>query len=70
MRVIALSEATAGMVDLVGGKAAALGELIRRGERVPEGFCVTTEAHRRGVIPEAEILAAYERLGAGPVAVR
>ncbi|WP_441171954.1 PEP/pyruvate-binding domain-containing protein [Micromonospora palomenae] len=70
MHVIALSEATADMVDLVGGKAAGLGELIRRGERVPEGFCVTAEAHRLGVIPQAEIIAAYERLGAGPVAVR
>ncbi|MFG1873056.1 PEP/pyruvate-binding domain-containing protein [Micromonospora arborensis] len=70
MHVIALSEATADMVDLVGGKAAGLGELIRRGERVPEGFCVTTEAHRLGVIPTAEVVAAYERLGAGPVAVR
>ncbi|MBM0230926.1 pyruvate, water dikinase [Micromonospora sp. STR1_7] len=70
MHVIALSEATAAMVDLVGGKAAGLGELIRRGERVPEGFCVTAEAHRLGVVPEAEIIAAYERLGAGPVAVR
>ncbi|MFF0315676.1 PEP/pyruvate-binding domain-containing protein [Micromonospora sp. NPDC005252] len=70
MSVIALSEVTAEMVDLVGGKAAGLGELIRRGERVPEGFCVTTEAHRRGVVPAAEIIAAYGRLGAGPVAVR
>ncbi|MGN9917257.1 PEP/pyruvate-binding domain-containing protein [Micromonospora palomenae] len=70
VHVIALSEATADMVDLVGGKAAGLGELIRRGERVPEGFCVTAEAHRLGVIPQAEIIAAYERLGAGPVAVR
>ncbi|MBQ0901528.1 PEP/pyruvate-binding domain-containing protein [Micromonospora sp. U21] len=70
MHVIALSEATADMVDLVGGKAAGLGELIRQGERVPEGFCVTAETHRLGVIPQAEIVAAYERLGAGPVAVR
>lgn len=70
MHVIALSEATTAVVDLVGGKAAGLGELIRRGERVPEGFCVTAEAHRLGVLPEAEIIAAYERLGAGPVAVR
>ncbi|MBM0255657.1 PEP/pyruvate-binding domain-containing protein [Micromonospora sp. 4G55] len=70
MHVIALSEATADMVDLVGGKAAGLGELIQRGGRVPEGFCVTAEAHRLGVIPQAEIVAAYERLGAGPVAVR
>ncbi len=70
MRVIALSETSAAMADLVGGKAAALGELIRRGERVPPGFCVTTEAYDAGVIPRAEITEAYQRLGAGPVAVR
>ncbi|MEU7906490.1 PEP/pyruvate-binding domain-containing protein [Actinoplanes sp. NPDC049118] len=70
MHLIELSEETAGMAALAGGKAAGLGELIRQGERVPPGFCVTTEAYRLGVLPEAEILAAYARLGAGPVAVR
>ncbi|MFF5204222.1 PEP/pyruvate-binding domain-containing protein [Micromonospora parva] len=70
MHVIPLSEATTDLLDLVGGKAAGLGELIRRGERVPEGFCVTTEAHRLGVVPAAEVVAAYQRLGAGRVAVR
>lgn len=70
MHVIALSEVTATMTALVGGKAAGLGELIRHGERVPDGFCVTTEAHRLGVVPTAEVVAAYQRLGAGPVAVR
>ncbi|WP_233512418.1 PEP/pyruvate-binding domain-containing protein [Micromonospora deserti] len=68
--MIALSELTADMVDLVGGKAAGLGEMARSGERVPEGFCVTTTAHDLGVIPQAEVAEAYERLGAGPVAVR
>ena len=70
MLVIPLSEANAGLIPLVGGKAAGLGELIRAGERVPDGFCVTTEAYRQGVIPEAEVLEAYARLGGGPVAVR
>ncbi|WP_433268663.1 PEP/pyruvate-binding domain-containing protein [Micromonospora vinacea] len=70
MHVIALSEVTAAMTALVGGKAAGLGELIRHGERVPDGFCVTTEAHRLGVVPTAEVADAYQRLGAGPVAVR
>jgi phosphoenolpyruvate synthase/pyruvate phosphate dikinase len=37
---------------------------------VPDGFCVTTEAHSRGEVSQAEVLAAYERLGGGPVAVR
>ncbi|MEV4829827.1 PEP/pyruvate-binding domain-containing protein [Micromonospora sp. NPDC049257] len=68
--VIPLSEAHADLVPLVGGKAAGLGELIRAGERVPEGFCVTTEAHRAGVVPRDEVRAAYARLGGGPVAVR
>ncbi|WP_430500907.1 PEP/pyruvate-binding domain-containing protein [Micromonospora trifolii] len=70
MHVITLSEVTATMTALVGGKAAGLGELIRHGEQVPDGFCVTTEAHRLGVVPTAEVVAAYQRLGAGPVAVR
>jgi rifampicin phosphotransferase len=56
--------------ELVGGKAAGLAALIRLGERVPEGFCVTTEAYRLGEVPRDEVLAAYERLGGGPVAVR
>ncbi|MBE1490387.1 PEP/pyruvate-binding domain-containing protein [Plantactinospora soyae] len=70
MNVLALSETAAGMTDLVGGKATGLGELIRMGERVPDGFCLTTAAHRAGVVPEAEVVAAYQRLGGGPVAVR
>ncbi|MGK5440267.1 PEP/pyruvate-binding domain-containing protein [Micromonospora sp. URMC 105] len=68
--MIALSESTAGLAHLVGGKAAGLGEMARSGERVPEGFCVTTTAHELGVIPEDEVAEAYERLGAGRVAVR
>jgi pyruvate,water dikinase len=68
--VVPLSESAAGLVDLVGGKAAGLGELIRLGETVPPGFCVTTEAHRLGILPRAEIAEAYRRLGEPPVAVR
>lgn len=70
MYVLALSEVAADVGDLVGGKAAGLGALIRHGERVPDGFCVTTEAYRHGVVPAAEIIEAYQRLGGGPVAVR
>ena len=55
-------------IPLVGGKAAGLGALLRGGFRVPAGFCITTEAHRRGEVPD--LAAAYERLGGGPVAVR
>ncbi len=69
MQVIPLPDITADMVALVGGKAAGLGELIRRGERVPPGFCVTTHTHGEA-LPAAEIVDAYHRLGGGPVAVR
>jgi phosphohistidine swiveling domain-containing protein len=67
MLVIPLPEADP---ELAGGKASGLAELIRRGERVPTGFVVTTEAHRTGMLPEAEIVEAYRALGEGPVAVR
>lgn len=70
MHVLELRAIDPGRRDLVGGKAAGLAELIRSGERVPDGFCVTTEAHSRGEVPRAEVLAAYDGLGGGPVAVR
>ncbi|MEU8240911.1 PEP/pyruvate-binding domain-containing protein [Actinoplanes missouriensis] len=68
MLVVPLTQAVSR--DLAGGKAAVLGELIRAGETVPDGFVVTTEAYRRGTIPRDEVAAAYARLGGGPVAVR
>lgn len=71
MTVIPLSEITAGSIDLVGGKATGLGRLIAAGERVPEGFCLTTEAFSDRRLPRAEIAAAYAELGEDvPVAVR
>ncbi|MFE7628862.1 PEP/pyruvate-binding domain-containing protein [Kocuria sp. NPDC057446] len=70
MDLIDLARITPAMTELVGGKAAGLGALLRAGERVPDGFCLTTEAHRRGTVPERAVLAAYEHLGGGPVAVR
>jgi rifampicin phosphotransferase len=70
MHVLELTAIDPERRDLVGGKAAGLAALIRWGERVPAGFCVTTDAHRRGEVPRAEVLAAYDRLGGGPVAVR
>lgn len=42
--VVGLAEVDAGWIGLVGGKAAGLGELVGAGERVPEGFCITTAA--------------------------
>lgn len=75
-------------LPIAGGKGANLGELLRAGFSVPDGFVVTTEAYRSATaalaapsrmavaaieVPAAvvsSIRTAYERLGAGPVAVR
>lgn len=70
MTVLDLRAIRAGDTELVGGKASGLASLIDLGERVPEGFCLTTEAHRRGEVPAEEVLEAYRRLGGGAVAVR
>ena len=43
--VVELAEVDASWIGLVGGKAAGLGEMIKVGERVAEGFCVTAAAH-------------------------
>ncbi|MGO4237605.1 PEP/pyruvate-binding domain-containing protein [Pseudarthrobacter sp. YAF2] len=43
--VLGLAALHAGMLALVGGKAANLGELLSAGLPVPEGFCLTTEAY-------------------------
>jgi rifampicin phosphotransferase len=45
--VLDLADVDGGMLPLVGGKAANLGELIRAGLPVPPGVCVTTEAYRQ-----------------------
>jgi pyruvate,water dikinase len=42
---LSLAEVGRDAVALVGGKGANLGELIRAGFQVPEGFCVTTAAY-------------------------
>ncbi|PRX60318.1 pyruvate,water dikinase [Nonomuraea fuscirosea] len=70
MELIRLSDIDGSMLDLVGGKAAGLGKMIRAGERVPDGFCLTADAYRAGQLPEEELVEAYERLGGGRVAVR
>ncbi len=43
--VVPLSRVDRTWLPVVGGKAASLGELIRAGFPVPEGFCVTTAAY-------------------------
>ena len=45
--VLGLEHIRAGMVPLVGGKAANLGEMLSAGLPVPGGFCLTTDAYRR-----------------------
>src|SRR4051794_32955441 len=44
--VVPLGDLDAGSVPVAGGKAANLGELIRAGFPVPDGFCLTTAAYR------------------------
>jgi rifampicin phosphotransferase len=70
--------------SLVGGKAANLGELIRAGFSVPDGFAITTHAFHAArasstlngdavVLPNEvadEICAAYQAMHCGAVAVR
>jgi phosphohistidine swiveling domain-containing protein len=68
--LIALGEIDVGGIALVGGKAAGLAEMIQAGERVPEGFCITTVAGELSDGLRQQIVEAYERLGAGAVAVR
>jgi rifampicin phosphotransferase len=68
--IVALSAINDGMIDLVGGKAVGLAALIKAGETVPDGFCLTTNAFRRGELPRKAVLEAYRHFGGGPVAVR
>jgi pyruvate,water dikinase len=49
--VIGLRDPASGDAGLTGGKAAGLGELIRGGFPVPEGFVLTTAAYRIAVGP-------------------
>ncbi|WP_030377200.1 MULTISPECIES: rifamycin-inactivating phosphotransferase [unclassified Streptomyces] len=58
-----LAEVDGQHVAVVGGKGAHLGELSRvEGVRVPEGFCVTTEAFRRAVEGSSTVVDGIERL--------
>ena len=68
--LIPLAEVDPGDVALVGGKAAGLAAMIDAGERVPDGFCITTAAGELTDGLRRQIVEAYERLGAGAVAVR
>lgn len=47
--VVDLCHVHGGMLALVGGKAANLGELLSAGLPVPGGFCLTTDAYRNAI---------------------
>jgi pyruvate,water dikinase len=69
--VRSIAEVRTGDLETVGGKAANLGELLRAGFHVPDGFVLTTEAYQRaaslaGVDPQNPVDAA-ERLRAAAV---
>ncbi|MGP3965408.1 PEP/pyruvate-binding domain-containing protein [Nonomuraea sp. 3N208] len=81
MKLVApLSAFGRGDLAMAGGKGANLGELVRNGFPVPDGFVVTTHAY--DLVAEGRttadmpdelrrtILDAYAELGGGPVAVR
>lgn len=61
--VLGFEEIDRSQVAVVGGKAAALGELWRMdGIRVPAGFCVTTDAFRRILAEDPSIDAWFDEL--------
>src|SRR5262245_37829422 len=61
--VIALRAVDRTNVDLVGGKAATLGELAKIEDvHVPDGFCVSTEAFQRVIAQDASVQALVTRL--------
>ncbi|MGL6199213.1 MAG: PEP/pyruvate-binding domain-containing protein [Lachnospiraceae bacterium] len=45
MYIVNLSEVNSGSINEVGGKGANLGEMIKAGFAVPEGFCITSSAY-------------------------
>ena len=56
--VLDLAQLNAGMLALVGGKAANLGELLSAGLPVPGGFCLTTAAYRQATGAPDDVLPA------------
>ena len=61
--VLGFQEIDKTKLALVGGKGANLGELSRiEGIRVPEGFCVTTEAYKSIIGQTPELYALLEQL--------
>ncbi|MFC4057608.1 PEP/pyruvate-binding domain-containing protein [Planomonospora corallina] len=62
--VLSFEEIDAGMLPLVGGKAANLGVLTAAGFPVPPGVCLTTEAYRRVTERSGPLEAALDALEA------
>ncbi|MFA6084616.1 phosphoenolpyruvate synthase [Mucilaginibacter sp.] len=61
--VISFQEIDRSKVSIVGGKGANLGELSRiKGIRVPEGFCVTTEAYKKIIENNQELNSLLDEL--------
>lgn len=61
--VLGFEQLDATMIAVAGGKGANLGELSRiDGVRVPEGFCITTDAYADAVAGDPELTALLERL--------
>ncbi len=58
--------------DLVGGKAASLGEMLKAKVLVPPGFIITTRGFKEGMTDKLknEVLAAFDKLAVERVAVR
>jgi phosphohistidine swiveling domain-containing protein len=63
--ILRLAEVRTLQRSQVGGKAAALGELLNAGLPVPAGFCITTAAFRR-LLRAADALPAVAALDAAP----
>jgi pyruvate,water dikinase len=78
MDILRFEEIQASDVEQVGGKGLSLGLMAQAGLPVPGGFCLSSAVHRRqrgqsmSLSPElaAQVGAAYQAIGGGPVAVR
>lgn len=70
--IVPLNKVSRDSLNLVGGKAVPLGEMLNAKIPVPPGFVVTTNAFRMGMTEELkrEILSVFNQLDAERVAVR
>lgn len=68
MHIKAFDEISKNDVNLVGGKGASLGEMVKAGIPVPPGFIITTDGFQKDV--GEETLESFDQLNAERVAVR